>query len=100
MFREKLKCGGYRLIFMDVNMPVMGGIEATQEIRMMCTGAEQPFIVGTTGGVDSATEEQCRSCGMDHICMREYILCFVVLKPVEKSKIGDIIQKLKRSGSV
>ncbi len=82
-------------------MPIMGGIEATQEIRRMCTGTEQPLIVGTTGGVDSATEEQCLSCGMDRICMREHILCLVVvLKPVEKDKIGDIIQKLKRRGSL
>ena len=32
MFTKSLKCCPYRVIFMDVNMPVMGGLEATQQI--------------------------------------------------------------------
>jgi two-component system, sensor histidine kinase len=33
MFRRSLSCCPYKLIFMDVNMPVMNGLEASTLIR-------------------------------------------------------------------
>lgn len=58
----------YRLIFMDVNMPKMGGVETVRAIRQICKECEeQPFIVGVTGDSDPATEEMCRAGGMDRV---------------------------------
>ena len=31
--KRNCQCKGYKLLFMDVNMPVMDGIEATKKIK-------------------------------------------------------------------
>ncbi|ETX15956.1 hypothetical protein OCH239_12195 [Roseivivax halodurans JCM 10272] len=58
--------GAYDLILMDVNMPIMGGAEATGLIR-----AEGPSkaarIVGVTAFVAPDEAEKFRVCGMDEI---------------------------------
>ncbi len=66
---KRLKTCEYRLMFVDVNMPVKDGIETTATIRRMCKGCvRQPYIVGVTGFIDSIVEETCKAAGMDRIC--------------------------------
>ena len=50
------------VIFMDVRMPVMDGIEATREIR---NAGIQSHIVGVTGGTTSEEKKACLIAGMD-----------------------------------
>ena len=38
-------CSGYKLIFMDVNMPVMDGFEATREIKKFLRSKERNLDV-------------------------------------------------------
>lgn len=40
-FEQSLGCCPYRLVFMDVNMPVMNGIEATQRINALISTYKQ-----------------------------------------------------------
>ncbi|MCB1065962.1 MAG: response regulator, partial [Verrucomicrobiae bacterium] len=57
--------GGIDLVFMDLQMPVMGGIEATQLIRDNFDLPRQPAIIALTGHALSGVKESCFAAGMD-----------------------------------
>ncbi|GAB4406253.1 MAG: hypothetical protein OHK0039_07880 [Bacteroidia bacterium] len=71
----------YDLIFMDVQMPEMDGLEATQVIREQY--ARPPVIIAMTANALQGDRERCLAAGM-----HDYIS-----KPV---KIDDIRQAIKR----
>lgn len=45
---QKSWCDGYRLIFMDLNMPVLDGIAATAKIMQEATSHTKPRVVAIT----------------------------------------------------
>lgn len=51
------------LIFMDMSMPVMSGVEATEHIR--CLGGQQPRIVALTANAFDSDRSACIKAGMD-----------------------------------
>jgi signal transduction histidine kinase len=53
----------YHLIFMDVQMPEMDGLEATKSIREQ--GENQPYIVAMTANVLEADRKKCTEAGMN-----------------------------------
>ncbi|HXA29924.1 MAG TPA: response regulator [Candidatus Angelobacter sp.] len=55
----------YDLVFMDVQMPVMDGIEATQTIRRLQPEGEGPRIVAMTADVMNDDRDRCLAAGMD-----------------------------------
>jgi CheY-like chemotaxis protein len=55
----------YALIFMDCQMPVMDGFQATREIRTFVPQQKQPRIIAITAHVMDGYREQCLSAGMD-----------------------------------
>lgn len=57
--------GDIDLVFMDLQMPVMGGIEATRAIRKNFNLARQPLIVAMTGHALVGVRDNCLSNGMD-----------------------------------
>jgi signal transduction histidine kinase/CheY-like chemotaxis protein len=57
--------GGYDIIFMDLQMPVMGGVEATRRIRGNFQLKHQPAIIAMTGHALTGVKEECRDCGMN-----------------------------------
>ena len=57
--------GAYDLIFMDIQMPVMDGVQATREIRALPGPAGRTPIVATTANVLAHQIETYRSSGMD-----------------------------------
>ena len=77
---EKLR---YDIIFMDVHMPEMDGLEATRQIRAKgaCTG--HPLIVALTADVLKGEREICLAAGMD-----DYIT-----KPVKIHSIREMLRK-------
>jgi CheY-like chemotaxis protein len=54
----------YDIIFMDLQMPVLGGIEATREIRGNFLLPRQPAIIAMTGHALSGVRDACRDGGM------------------------------------
>ena len=62
---QTVKENYYDLIFMDFQMPVMDGIEATRLIRAMETDIQQPWIIGFTANVQKDTVSEMRRAGMD-----------------------------------
>ena len=58
---------GYSLVLMDLNMPVMGGIEATREISRLKDNREVPInlkIVAVTAFASESERRKCYLSGM------------------------------------
>ncbi|KAF9122990.1 hypothetical protein BGX30_001678 [Mortierella sp. GBA39] len=73
----------YRLIFMDLQMPVMDGLEATALIREMQPPGYRPVIIAMTANVMEGIRSRCREAGMD-----DYIS-----KPVNMKSVKEILMK-------
>ena len=75
----------YDIVFMDVKMPEMDGLQATLEIRRRWP-ANGPKVIATTAYALSGDREKCLQAGMD-----DYIS-----KPVQKEKIAQILKRYGR----
>jgi signal transduction histidine kinase len=55
----------YDLIFMDVQMPEMDGLEATQKIRTLTSLPNRPYIIAMTANAMLGDDAICLAAGMD-----------------------------------
>ncbi|KAJ3033765.1 hypothetical protein HDV00_005841 [Rhizophlyctis rosea] len=55
----------YELVFMDMQMPIMGGIEATEKIRHDPEITKQPFIIALTANAMDTDRQKCIAAGMN-----------------------------------
>ncbi|WP_319239346.1 PAS domain S-box protein [uncultured Propionivibrio sp.] len=80
----------YDIVFMDVQMPVMDGYEATRRIRQLPQCADLP-IVAMTANAMSGDRERCIESGMnDHIA-----------KPIDPDDLLDKVRRwTRRDGQV
>jgi|GEM_PF-1396890 len=62
---EALHRQPFDVIFMDVQMPEMDGLEATRQIRTQIPVDHQPHIIGLTAYGWSTDDNQCLTVGMD-----------------------------------
>jgi CheY-like chemotaxis protein len=68
---EKWQDGEFDLIFMDLQMPDMNGMEATQAIRERETaGDKRTCIIGLTAHASREIKEQCLDSGMDQVLIK------------------------------
>ena len=77
--------GGYDIILMDVQMPVLDGLAATREIRASEAGGNRIPIVALTANATSGELERCKLAGMD----------VFLTKPVDLDLLLTTIQRLK-----
>ena len=71
------------LVLMDVQMPVMDGLEATRRIREQITGGARIPIVGLTASALKEQVEACRAAGMDD----------VIAKPLERERLEAMLER-------
>jgi CheY-like chemotaxis protein len=62
---RKAESGDFNLIFMDLQMPDMGGMEAARQIRAELPAAKQPVIIAMTGHAFTSVREECMEVGMN-----------------------------------
>lgn len=72
----------YDLIFMDMQMPILNGIEASKEIIKMSPG-KPPKIVAVTANVLQEDKEACFEAGMDDF----------ITKPVSNNMLISILER-------
>ena len=78
--------GTYKIIFMDVNMPVMDGIESTKQIRLLEEDRnDKAFIVGVTANMDTSIRKECLNEGMN----------LFKTKPFEYSDLKQVVNSVK-----
>lgn len=77
-------CRMFRLILMDLSMPVMDGFQATIELKKMMASREIAYIpiIACTAFVGADKTERCFECGMEG----------KITKPVSKTKISKILE--------
>jgi PAS domain S-box-containing protein len=73
----------YDLIFMDCDMPVMNGFDATANIRTLAQPGEQVPIIAMTASVLQGDVERCIAAGMDDF----------MSKPLRVEQIAGMVEK-------
>lgn len=87
---EALRRNEYDLVFMDVHMPEMDGLEATRVIRLLDGPAAKTPIIALTANAISDEVDNCRSAGMNgHIG-----------KPFKKEELIVAIVDVVRGGEM
>lgn len=71
----------YELIFMDIRMPKMNGIEATRWIRQHGMKGSNTRIIALTGDASEETREDCMAAGVDDF----------ISKPIRPEGLGAIL---------
>lgn len=72
----------YNLIFMDIQMPILNGIDATQQIRKMPL-EQQPIIIAMTADDLFIDPKVYKAAGMDA----------AILKPINQEQLENILRK-------
>ncbi len=86
---DALRQQRYDLVFMDVHMPEMDGLEATRTIRASYPHDQQPWIIAVTAGAVQGDRDICIAAGMDDF----------ILKPIERQVLDNAITRFRRQES-
>ncbi len=73
----------YSVVFMDIRMPVMDGLEATRRIRSLDGPASQTPIVALTADIDPELEHHAREAGISQLAA----------KPIDPARLREIAER-------
>ena len=79
---EAVRAKEYQLVFMDCQMPILNGYDATREIRQFKT-REQLSIVAMTANVIKEEQDACISAGMNGF----------VAKPINRKELEAVVRE-------
>ena len=85
---SSLKCRGFKMVFMDYQMPIMDGVESTREIIKMYGVREEEEgrhinIIGCTAFTTKKEVENFLKAGLKDI----------IFKPLNKEIVGNILNE-------
>ena len=80
---EAWRSGGFDLILMDCQMPVLDGYEATGQIRQLEAGERRIPIVALTANAMKDDDLRCQQAGMD----------FYLTKPLDRERLRSCLEQ-------
>ncbi len=81
---EAIDRKSYDVIFMDLQMPKMGGIEATETIRRDLLDEDQPHIIAMTASATKRDHDACLKAGMNDF----------ISKPIRVDELAVALEKV------
>ena len=79
---QQLQAEPFDLVFMDMQMPVMDGLEATRRIRALSDKPRVPIVAMTANALPS-DRERCLQAGMDD----------VITKPIDPDRLVSVLRR-------
>ena len=79
---DALRDSAFHLVLMDVNMPVMNGVEAAKLYRFTNVDQPQVPIVALTADVSDASQQRCREAGM----------AACLMKPIDAARLAQMVE--------
>ncbi|MDZ7815867.1 MAG: response regulator [Planctomycetota bacterium] len=84
---KTFESGGYDIVFMDIHMPEMDGLEASRAIREAEGMKDRTPVVAMTARVMEGDREECLNAGMDDF----------VAKPIKPQQVKEVLRKYCRN---
>ena len=81
---DALEQNDFDLVLMDVNMPVMNGLEATKLYRFTALGLPHVPIIALTADITPEVTLRCKEAGMD-ACLT---------KPIEPARLLEVLERM------
>ncbi len=82
--------GDYDIVLMDIQMPEMDGLQATQAIRSLGGEIKQPYIIALTAAVTEVDRAACIAAGMDDF----------IAKPTPAQQLLEALERAQRQMGV
>jgi CheY-like chemotaxis protein len=87
---ERIGENDYCVVFMDIRMPVMDGLEATRRIRRLAGPASETPIVAVTADVNPELEDLAREAGVSQLAA----------KPIDPPRLRELAMRWARQTKV
>jgi CheY-like chemotaxis protein len=87
---QSLARQSYDLIFMDMHMPKMDGLDATERVRQMYPAGGGPWIIALTANAMQSDRENCLAAGMQDF----------LSKPIQMHDLRSALERVPRAWSV